>query len=83
MPESHEQSRRDRLARAYQSLEGLSCGDASGECFFGPNEDVVPLIRQRAAPAPPWTFTDDTMMAISVEPGALETCNPEKPSKAA
>ena len=34
MLESHEQSHRDRLARAYQSLEGLCCGDAFGERFF-------------------------------------------------
>lgn len=37
--ESNEQSHRDRLARAYQSLEGLCCGDAFGERFF------VPIIR--------------------------------------
>jgi len=66
MPESHDQARRNRLARAYQSLEGLSCGDAFGECFFGPSEEVLPLIRHRTLPAVPWTFTDDTMMALSI-----------------
>jgi hypothetical protein len=35
----HEECRKDRLARAYESLEGLSCGDAFGECFFGPKEE--------------------------------------------
>jgi len=64
--ESLEQSRRDRLARAYQSLVGLCCGDAFGERFFIPKEVALTLIDQRAVPAPPWTFTDDTMMAISI-----------------
>ncbi len=66
MTESHEQSRRDRLARAYQSLEGLRCGDAFGERFFVREELALSLIKQRAVPKPPWGFTDDTMMAISV-----------------
>lgn len=64
MAESDDRSTTNRLARAYQSLEGLSCGDAFGECFFGPNEKVLPLIRHRAVPAAPWMFTDDTMMAL-------------------
>jgi ADP-ribosylglycohydrolase len=55
-----------RLLRAYQSLEGLSCGDAFGQRFFGKKEIVQPLIRQRVLPSPPWLFTDDTMMALSV-----------------
>ncbi len=66
MTESHEQNRRDRLARAYQSLEGLRCGDAFGERFFVREELALSLIRQKAVPRPPWGFTDDTMMAISV-----------------
>ena len=61
-----EKDRRDRLARAYQSLEGLCCGDAFGERFFVPMELALSLIEQKAVPAPPWIFTDDTMMAISV-----------------
>jgi ADP-ribosylglycohydrolase len=68
MTESHEQSRRDRLARAYQSLAGLHCGDAFGERFFVPEELALSLIKQKAMPKPPWTLTDDTMMAISVVP---------------
>src|SRR5947208_10302138 len=66
MIESHEQSRRDRLARAYQSLEGLHCGDAFGERFFVREELALSLIRKKAVPRAPWGFTDDTMMAISV-----------------
>jgi len=64
--ESHAQSRRDRLARAYQSLQGLCCGDAFGERFFIPEKTAISLIDQKALPAPPWIFTDDTMMAISI-----------------
>ena len=66
MLESHAQTRRDRLARAYQSLQGLCCGDAFGERFFVREEMALSLIDQKALPAPPWMFTDDTMMAISI-----------------
>jgi ADP-ribosylglycohydrolase len=52
--------------RAYHSLEGLSCGDAFGERFFFRPELALSLIEQRSVPAPPWIFTDDTMMAISI-----------------
>src|SRR5258708_452750 len=55
-----------RLHRAAQSLEGLSCGDAFGERFFLPDAVAISLIQQRAMPAPPWFFTDDTVMAISI-----------------
>jgi ADP-ribosylglycohydrolase len=55
-----------RRLRAYQSLEGLSCGDAFGERFFIRPDVALPLIAQRFVPAPPWIFTDDTMMAISI-----------------
>jgi ADP-ribosylglycohydrolase len=57
---------RERLRRAAQSLEGLSCGDAFGERFFLPDSVAAPLIQQRAVPAPPWFFTDDTVMALSI-----------------
>jgi len=33
----------ERLTRACQSLEGLSCGDAFGERFFLPEEIVLPF----------------------------------------
>jgi ADP-ribosylglycohydrolase len=56
----------ERLRRAAQSLQGLSCGDAFGERFFLPDEIVASFIQQRATPAPPWFFTDDTVMALSI-----------------
>jgi ADP-ribosylglycohydrolase len=55
-----------RLERARLSLEGLSVGDAFGERFFVHPEVVEGLIRSRAVPAPPWGYTDDTRMALSI-----------------
>jgi ADP-ribosylglycohydrolase len=54
------------MARALESLQGLSCGDAFGECFFQ-SEHRAPAFRAaRTLPAAPWRFTDDTLMAVSV-----------------
>jgi ADP-ribosylglycohydrolase len=55
-----------RIRRAAQSLEGLSCGDAFGERFFLPAAVADSMIQNRAIPAPPWFFTDDTVMALSI-----------------
>lgn len=55
-----------RLARALVSLEGLSVGDAFGERFFVHPSSVGLLISERALPAPPWRYTDDTQMALSI-----------------
>ncbi len=55
-----------RLERARASLEGLSVGDAFGERFFVSPSIAEDLIEQRALPAPPWPYTDDTAMAISI-----------------
>jgi ADP-ribosylglycohydrolase len=56
-----------RLARARLSLEGLSVGDAFGQCFFAPNEFVTRgRIENEDLPPAPWDYTDDTEMAISV-----------------
>ncbi len=59
-------SHEDRLLRAQSSLRGLSVGDAFGERFFTNPHTVEHLIEIRAVPAPPWSFTDDTVMAISI-----------------
>jgi ADP-ribosylglycohydrolase len=56
----------ERLARARRSLDGLSVGDAFGERFFAAPQTVEALIRRREVPGPPWPFTDDTVMAISI-----------------
>lgn len=54
------------LQRARLALDGLSVGDAFGQCFFGAPELVQPRIEQRSVPQPPWFWTDDTAMALSV-----------------
>jgi ADP-ribosylglycohydrolase len=51
-----------RLARAHASLEGLSVGDAFGECLF---EDQS-AIELRLVPPAFWPTTDDTEMAIAL-----------------
>jgi ADP-ribosylglycohydrolase len=52
----------DRLARAHASLEGLSVGDAFGERFFAHPAMAI----EGVLPAPPWSYTDDTHMALSI-----------------
>lgn len=52
------------LAKAQQSLEGLSVGDAFGQLFF----ELSPYQISPSSPLPkgPWPWTDDTQMALSV-----------------
>jgi ADP-ribosylglycohydrolase len=57
----------ERLQRALLSLDGLSVGDGFGQSFFF----VTPVTADsrldgRFIPPPPWFFTDDTVMALSV-----------------
>lgn len=54
------------LACAYLALDGLSVGDAFGEQFFVDPNEAQNQIEERCLPAPPWTYTDDTEMALSV-----------------
>jgi ADP-ribosylglycohydrolase len=54
------------LDRARLSLDGLSVGDAFGERFFGPSNEVLQRILRRELPDAPWTCTDDTEMALSI-----------------
>ena len=55
-----------RLNRAFNSLQGLSIGDAFGEKFFLHPDVVENVIASRAIPATPWYYTDDTQMALSI-----------------
>ena len=64
---------KERLARAKQSLDGLSVGDAFGERFFTTPHMVERLIELRAIAPGPWHFTDDTVMGLSVV-DVLEDC---------
>lgn len=50
---------------SFDSLEGLSVGDALGAQFFVPGRSIPDLLAGRP-PAPPWQWTDDTEMACSV-----------------
>lgn len=65
----------DPLTRAFCSLEGVSVGDAFGERFFGfqhgasifiDDADLLDAIEARVLPPPPWHYTDDTDMALSI-----------------
>jgi len=56
----------DRIARALLSLDGLSVGDAFGECFFTYSQNMLRCIQHREPPPAPWIVTDDTTMAISI-----------------
>lgn len=59
------QTTSERLTLAQLSLEGLSIGDAFGDCFFSYDDAPTP-IQSRLLPNEPWYFTDDTNMALSV-----------------
>src|SRR5688572_10972792 len=58
--------RRSRQDRARLSLDGLSVGDAFGECFFGDPRIARGRVEGRHPPPGSWRFTDDTAMAISL-----------------
>ncbi|BBB60081.1 hydrolase [Undibacterium sp. KW1] len=53
------------LERALTSLEGLSIGDAFGQCFFQ-TENQLLLAEGKQLPDAPWYFTDDTEMTLSI-----------------
>lgn len=55
-----------RFVRVICSLEGLSVGDAFGERFFHQPDVTEYQIATRTLPSPPWSYTDDTQMALSV-----------------
>jgi ADP-ribosylglycohydrolase len=55
-----------RMARALVSLDGLSVGDALGERFFLHPNVAQLIIGERGLPEPPWRYTDDTQMALSI-----------------
>src|SRR5690349_17221815 len=55
-----------RIARARMALEGLSVGDAFGEQFFSLSVHQTQPPEQCVLKDPPWPWTDDTDMALSV-----------------
>lgn len=69
-----------RLGLAYDSLDGLSVGDALGAQFFMVGRSLDDLIAGRP-PAGPWEWTDDTHMACSVA-AQLRDHGPDRPGPA-
>lgn len=62
-------SHQERLERTAHSLEGLSVGDALGDRYFLNSASALTasdLIASHALPSPPWYYTDDTEMALSI-----------------
>ena len=60
-------ARPDRAARVRRCLDGLSVGDAFGQCFFSPHEIATPRrVAANDGPPPPWHYTGDTEMAVVV-----------------
>jgi ADP-ribosylglycohydrolase len=55
-----------RMERALLALDGLSTGDAFGQRFFVHPDHAERLIAERAVPAAPWMYTDDTVMALGI-----------------
>jgi ADP-ribosylglycohydrolase len=66
MTNGHELGKLSPVERSRLALEGLSIGDAFGQRFFVSPSVVESLLAARAFPAPPWCWTDDTAMALSV-----------------
>ncbi|MCU0440140.1 MAG: ADP-ribosylglycohydrolase family protein [Raineya sp.] len=55
-----------RLQLAQKSLLGLSIGDAFGQQFFIPVDELNYYLQNQIAPPTPWYFTDDTIMAMGI-----------------
>ena len=57
----------ERLDRAYQSLIGLSVGDALGRHVKSASRKLnLDMAKNRQIPPEPWYWTDDTLMAMSI-----------------
>jgi ADP-ribosylglycohydrolase len=55
------------LQRSLESLQGLSIGDALGQCYFSlSREDEERSLVTKVVPPAPWFYTDDTEMSMSV-----------------
>ncbi|ATE70489.1 ADP-ribosylglycohydrolase family protein [Lysobacter capsici] len=54
------------IERARLALDGLSIGDAFGQCFFQEPALSDSWLAQRIVPPGPWPYTDDTQMSLSI-----------------
>lgn len=57
---------KDRIKYAKRALDGIALGDCFGETFFVPEEIARQRIKDREILNEPWSFTDDTVMAIGI-----------------
>ena len=57
---------KDRIKYAKRALDGIALGDCFGETFFVPDEIARQRIKDREILNEPWSFTDDTVMAIGI-----------------
>lgn len=57
---------KDRIKYAKRALDGIALGDCFGETFFVPDEIALQRIKDREILNEPWSFTDDTVMAIGI-----------------
>ena len=64
-PENDPVDAADPLARAHLALSGLSVGDAFGQRYLMTSKHAH-YVRNRLLFHCPWTFTDDTVMAVSI-----------------
>lgn len=67
-----------RMIRAHRALEGLSVGDAFGERFFGPRDQIAPMLTERTLPEGTWRWTDDTAMALGLTECLSDPIDPDK-----
>lgn len=57
---------KDRIKYAKRALDGIALGDCFGQTFFVPDEIARQRIKDRQILDEPWSFTDDTVMAIGI-----------------
>jgi ADP-ribosylglycohydrolase len=55
----------EAIQRARLSIEGLSIGDALGNCFFS-NSIRDENLASKSLPQGPWSWTDDTAMSLAI-----------------
>lgn len=54
------------MSLAEKSVLGISIGDAFGDSFFGPRDEILAHLANQTLPETKWEFTDDAVMAIGV-----------------
>lgn len=57
---------KDRIKYAKRALDGIALGDCFGQTFFVSDEIARQRIKDREILNEPWSFTDDTVMAIGI-----------------